>query len=310
MLYLGITPRNNYGRISTMAKRITKEVFQERLDKDAPLKYTIIGEFTGSKKEVTVVHDVCGKTIYQKYASNLLRVKSCPHCNPENHFDTLDQVKVKLNKYNLTLMSEYKNEREKVKLKYPCGCTYTKTLCQIKAGSGVTCIKCTPRIKNLNITKDEVNARLASATYGRFKIVGEYRGTSNPTDIKCKDCGHIHYSVKPMYIERRVQGCEVCGGNVKSVNERYIKQLLSDIKVKFISEKAFDDLPEFRFDLFLPEFNLVIEYDGGFHDTCESQQQRDLIKTRYLCEVGIELLRIHHSMEGSIALTILNKLKI
>lgn len=293
-----------------MAKRITKEEFQKRLDIEATLKYTIIGDFKGSKQEVTVVHDICGKAIYQKYASNLLRIKSCPHCNPENHFDTLDQVIDKLSKYNITLVSEYKNEKEKVKLKYPCGCIYSKSLSQIKAGSGVTCTKCTPRIKNLSITEDEINTRLSSATYGRFKIVGEYRGTSNPTDIQCRDCGHTHYSVKPMYIERRVQGCEVCGGNVKSVNERYIKQLLSDTKVKFISEKSFEDLPEYRFDLFLPEFNLVIEYDGGFHDTCENQQQRDLIKTKYLSNAGIELLRIHHSMEGSIALTILNKLKI
>ena len=190
-----------------MATKLTKEQFQEKLNKEATLRYTVVGDYISGSKPITVIHNECGKEIKQNYAKNLFRVKSCPHCEPKYHKDTEEQVKERLNKHNIRLLSTYKHEKEKVKLLYPCGCTHFKTLSQIKAGSGTTCLTCTHRVKNLVITLDEVNQRLKNSTYGSYSIVGEYRGTSNPTDIKCNDCGHIHKAVKPMHIERRVQGC-------------------------------------------------------------------------------------------------------
>lgn len=293
-----------------MARKLTKEEFQDKLNKNCPLKYTIIGEYLGGSKEITVVHDKCGKTIKQKYAKNLFKVRSCPHCNPENHFDTEEQVKIKLQKYNILLLSKYKNEREKVKLQYPCGCIYFKTLSQIKAGSGVTCSMCTGRIKNHVISKDEANLRLKSGAYGTYSIVGKYTGMSNKTDIKCDDCGYIRKNTTPTHILKRVQGCEVCSGTTKSVKERFIKQLLFDLKIEFISEKRFKGIDSLRADIYIPSFNLVIEFDGGYHDICDSQIERDNIKNEYFELNNIKLLRIHHKDDSSIALKIIKELKL
>lgn len=65
-----------------MVKKLTKDEYQTKLNNSAPLNYTIVGQYNGGKKPITVIHDVCGKKIHQKCADNLLRIKSCIHCDP------------------------------------------------------------------------------------------------------------------------------------------------------------------------------------------------------------------------------------
>lgn len=274
-----------------MAKRISKEEFQKRLDDEAPLKYTVL-EYTSAKGAGTVIHNDCGTKIYQKNISNLLRVKSCPTCSPGSHKDTKESLEAKLAPWSIKVLGKYVNEKTPVTIQYPCGCKTEKTVGNLKQGTGVRCLKCNPRIVNHVINEKEANMQLSSAPYGKFNIVGKYTGMSNKTDIICKDCGHVHYNVSPTQLIKRVGGCEVCGGNVKSVRERFLKQCLHDLNIKYECEK---DLKGYRLDIYIPKLNLAIEYDGEFHDISEKQKYNDSKKNKLLTEKGINLLRIHHS---------------
>lgn len=200
-------------------------------------------------------------------------------------------------------------------MKYPCGCLYKKTVGQIKAGVGVSCSKCEGRVKNFAITEEMVNDRLKNGVYGSYIVSGKYRGVSNWTDVMCLDCNHNHVNVKPSEILRKVTGCEICGGNTKSVKERFMKQLLSDLGVKFETEKTFEGLVssngvKLRVDVYLPDYRVAIEYDGGHHDSMISQMERDAMKDEYFRSSDIKLVRIHHLNTESLTLTVLRVLKI
>ncbi len=49
----------------------------------------------------------------------------------------------------------------------------------------------------------------------------------------------------------------------------------------------------FRFDFYLREHNLVVEYDGKHHETDDYFKWSDGVKNDYLASRGIKLLRIN-----------------
>lgn len=90
---------------------------------------------------------------------------------------------------------------------------------------------------------------------------------------------------------------------MKSKSEEIICRFLDHHQVTYEVQKVFDDCKDkgvLPFDVFIPSFNCVIEYDGIFHyevldglnNDVESQQRRDMIKTEYCAQHGIKLIRI------------------
>ena len=90
-------------------------------------------------------------------------------------------------------------------------------------------------------------------------------------------------------------------GNTKSCGclnsywEFKIANILKDNNIIFISQKTFDDCvnpktgAKLKFDFYLPDYNILIEYDGIQHfqeesmcrDTLKDRQYRDAIKNNW-----------------------------
>ena len=89
---------------------------------------------------------------------------------------------------------------------------------------------------------------------------------------------------------------------MRSSKEMEIAECLTKHNVKFQQQKTFPgckDIGYLRFDFYLPEYNIAIEYDGELHymetsldNDLEGQQRRDILKTKYCEENDIILLRI------------------
>lgn len=104
-------------------------------------------------------------------------------------------------------------------------------------------------------------------------------------------------------------GCRKCS---ESKGENYISELLNDFGVKFISEKKFEGCVgllkkekcyQLKFDFYLPEYNMVIEFDGEQHFKSIDRFKRDLneselydkIKNDYCKDNNIKLVRIPYT---------------
>lgn len=116
---------------------------------------------------------------------------------------------------------------------------------------------------------------------------------------KCHcDCGSCAF----------IDGGSLRSGNTKSCGcmrsgaEVDIASYLKDHQIQFVQQKTFiecKDIGFLKFDFYLPDYNIVIEYDGELHymetslgNDLEGQQRRDAIKTKYCEENDIILLRI------------------
>lgn len=121
------------------------------------------------------------------------------------------------------------------------------------------------------------------------------------------DCGNITYvSVDAL---RGKHPTKSCGCLHRSFGEQEIENILKDNNIKFVTQFIFDDLPNRKFDFYLPELKYLIEFDGEQHfmnisnwDKIEIQQQRDKEKNEYALSHNIPLVRIPYWERDNITL--------
>lgn len=126
----------------------------------------------------------------------------------------------------------------------------------------------------------------------------EYLGRNEKYRIKCKKCGKEDERWGITLIDGEIS-CKYC--DYGSKNEQLIAMLLDKRKIEYIREY----LDEYnghlhRFDFFLPDFDIIIEYNGKQHyesiehfggqKQFELRQQRDLEKQKYCEQEKIKLI--------------------
>ena len=103
-------------------------------------------------------------------------------------------------------------------------------------------------------------------------------------------------------------GCPQCRS---SKGERAVHRFLGSVGVNYTIQKMFEDCRSplqnhrFPFDVYLPDYNICIEYDGEMHyhvteyfggeEKLKSTQTNDAIKTAYCLSNNIPLLRIPYT---------------
>ena len=131
-------------------------------------------------------------------------------------------------------------------------------------------------------------------------LIGEYINAHIPTKHKCLIDNH-EWNAKPNNILSGT-GCPVCN---ESFGERQIRQWLDKNNIMYESQKVFKNccnINTLPFDFYLPDYNVVIEYQGEQHykpidyfggeKNFKMQQKRDNIKREYCKNNNIRLLEI------------------
>ena len=132
-------------------------------------------------------------------------------------------------------------------------------------------------------------------------VIGLYNGAKYKIEVECKKCGHVWEPEATSLL------CGYgCPGCTFSKGEERVKIYLCNHDVVFERQKKFPDLKgiggfPLSYDFYLPEYNLLIEYQGEFHDGTatiqtkdglERQQQNDLRKKEYALNHNINFLEI------------------
>jgi very-short-patch-repair endonuclease len=134
-------------------------------------------------------------------------------------------------------------------------------------------------------------------------------------DYSLVDCNGSNNKVKIIYKEKvyeqilndHLNGHLPRGIIVDSKGVRDIISILEDRKIKYNREHYYKDCKNvnyLRFDFYLPDYNILIEYDGRQHfevvgiwggiEELERRKFNDKIKNKYCIKNGIPLLRISH----------------
>lgn len=269
--------------------------------------------YVNSTTEVCIICNVHGD--YMQLPPNHLKGAGCNECGQERgnkkQMMMLGEFVSKANKihnfFYKYILSIYTGAFNLLKIICPIHGIFEQVATTHLKGSG--CEKCgieKMRQSLMFSCKEFINECNKMHNYKyNYSLIKEYNGTDKIYKIICPDHGQ--------FLQRgenhlRGHGCRSC--QTKSHGENKIKQILNDKKVKFKFNNIFADCIniktgcELLFDFYLPELNLIIEYDGIQHDkpvkkfggeaSFEGIKFRDNIKNEYCIKNNIHIIRIKY----------------
>lgn len=144
----------------------------------------------------------------------------------------------------------------------------------------------------------------------KYSYSGSYINAKTAITISCPKHGEFQQTPD---VHLRGSGCPDCNSTSQAV--RSIVAVLKDLNVPFCREKSFPTCVGvsgrlLRFDIHLPEHNILIEYDGPHHfgpvafssssdaeSAFDRQVQNDRIKDNFAEQHNINLIRIPHTIK-------------
>lgn len=301
-----------------MKRRTTKEFIEDSkkihgdeydyskcVFKNVDTKVTIICKIHGEFQQIAYNHLVghkCKKCI-SKFDERELKMVS------DNFFKKVN--KIHKNKYDYS-KSIYKSAKEKIIIICPIHGEFEQTPdSHTKSG----CPKCGLEFcKEFSISQRTTieefikkSKEIFGDKYDYNKTI--YSGYKKDLIIICKI--HGEFVVNPSNHISNKRGCPYC--YKASEGELLIAKLLIQNKINFEYEKWFDDLrnPEtnrpYRFDFYINDKNILIEFDGIHHfmpvgiwggdENFEKVKKVDYLKNEYCVENNIKLIRINKYKE-------------
>lgn len=228
---------------------------------------------------------------------------------------TIQEVREYINNEGYTLLSDgYINCNQELEIICPNG--HNIKMSWKRFENGRRCPHCSERSwinRKKNI--ESINEIISKEGY---KFLEEY--TTAKTKMKCS-CPNGHIFEINWNNFKSGKRCPYCR---KSKGEEIIKSILEELKIDFISQYKFKDCKDLLplpFDFYLPNYNLIIEYDGEQHfdvnRAFNSNENKfwetvihDAIKNSYCEDNNINILRIPFWEYNNIKEIIKNKLNI
>jgi hypothetical protein len=272
------------------------------------------------KNNHTNIQIKCSKHgVFEQSPNSHLRKRGCPTCgrinmglkkrNTLNNF--IEQAKsIHGDKYNYSLV-EYVSNYTKVKIICPKhGVFEQKPNSHITGKSG--CLICSGKYKSDKNFFIEKSKKIHDSFYD-YSLV-DYKNNNIKVKIICPK--HGVFEQKPNN-HLSGQNCPICRN---SKGELEIKKWLEKNNIIHIQQHKFDGCMfkrHLKFDFYIPEYNMCIEYDGKQHyeiiehwggeESLFKIQMRDLIKDEYCRCNNIKLIRFKFSDDMEMIYTTLKE---
>lgn len=212
--------------------------------------------------------------------------------------------------YNLVgneyiFLENYNDARTKIKCKHNIkDCGYEWLITPMDFLKGSRCPKCNGNAKK---TQNDFLNEVYQLVGNDYTVIEIYKNARTPIKIRHNKCGTIFNPTPNNFL--RGTRCPRCMSNT-SEGEKIISKILDNKNIKYEIQYILDDCKNkntLPFDFYLPDYNLLIEYDGIQHfepvdfagkgikwakKRLKYTQLNDNIKNQYCKDNNIPLLRI------------------
>jgi Zn finger protein HypA/HybF involved in hydrogenase expression len=261
----------------------------------------------------------------QRADAHIRQAQGCPECGRMSQISKRTMSSKEFIEKSLELHSssnynykkvKYNNNRTKVEIICPKHGAFFPSPDNHLQGSG--CPTCAIEKVHVGQMKniESFIADSIKAHGSKYDSLVQYSGGKRTVQIICPKHGPFNQTPNA---HQRGSGCPNCN---TSKGEDKVKMILNNLDITFNQQHTFKtliDKRKLKCDFFLPEFNMVIEFNGRQHyepvnrfggiQGLEETQRRDQIKRDYLKGNNIDLLEIHY-LNKNIEMTIINILKI
>lgn len=289
------------------SKKLTTEEFIQKSKEIHGNKYDYsLVDYKNCNKRVNIICPIHG--IFKQIPSSHLNGNGCSKCffdiNSINKTYTLNKIiddskEIHGDKYDYSLV-KYNGIDKKIRIICPIHGEFEQTPTKHINGQG--CPKCAGKNKTTeefiqqckNIHGDKYNYSLTNYINNtqKVKIICKKHGIFEQTPAN-----HTHIKLQ--------QGCPYC---YDSKGESKIKNILNKNNIKYETQKTFEGCVykrKLKFDFYLLEYNVCLEYDGEQHTTMYRFEKndeklqirilRDNIKTGFCLKNNIKLIRINYN---------------
>lgn len=256
--------------------------------------HELLSEFKNNRNKILIDFN-CGHKPHEIEPSSYKRGWGCPKCSGKCTEQAKDDLIRLIEENGHLLLSDYINAYTKVKIDFRCGHPPHK-ITPANYKNGNSCPLCygnlPERVKEHLILLVESN---------EHELLSDYTKAHNKILIDFK-CGHEpHWTIANNY--KNGNGCPACK---ESKGEKRVRNWLKKKKLIFETQKEYNGLigingGKLSYDFYIPELNILIEYQGQFHDGSGGeyaranlgyQQEHDRRKREYAEIHNINLLEI------------------
>lgn len=202
---------------------------------------------------------------------------------------------------NIDITSEYETAKKKVGCKCnECGHEWAAQPSNLLSGFGCPNCYALRRGPIRRGSHEKFMERMGKRN-PNVEVLSRYTRIHDNVDCKCRKCGH-EWQAEPGNLLVG-SGCPRCK---ESRGEKAVRSVLNELCVPYENQKKYPGLlgvggAQLSYDFYLPDDNLLIEFQGEYHDHTsnrqslddyESQKEHDRRKREYAENNGIKLLEI------------------
>ena len=292
----------NKGRKSK-SKLSTEEVIKRLKNKfgNNDYDYSLV-DYVNRRTKVKIICKKCGR-INEVYINTTNLCNHCSHIKAQENrkINDFEKRANEIHNYKYEYLTKYANIRTPIKIKCKnCGNVFEQKPNTHLEGHG--CPKCGSKNRNRKTTAEFIEEanNIHDYIYDYSKV--NYINNCTKVKIICKKCRKEFNQQPRDHLSGK--GCPYCKS---SSGEKKIAAIL---KTGFETQKTFDDLinpktgKKLRYDFYVEEKNLLIEYNGiqhyepieyfGGEEAFKQIQFRDKLKIDYAAKNNINLLIIKY----------------
>lgn len=294
----------------------TLETFEQELARRFPQNHIKVLEFNGTAKYIKYKCLDCGKIYEKSRANHMYENKTlCQKCytgrNSLERNWILDFVK---NSKQFDFAEPWNNA---VTVPISLHCNNCNRTFKKQAGNmhlkneSTICPYCGDN--GFPVTKEDYIKSLSEEKQQDYKILN-YTAKGKKVTFQHK-CGFVFSQIGINFIKSK--GCPKCFGT-RSKGELKIEEFLIKNNISYEIEKNFKNLPHLFFDFYLPQYNLLIEYQGEQHyfpvnifggeKHFKRQQELDEIKRQYVKQNNFNYAEIPYTEYDNLNSYLLNLL--
>ena len=131
-------------------------------------------------------------------------------------------------------------------------------------------------------THDQFVSEVRDAVGDEYRVIGTYVNNREKVKIEHAECGHSWQILPNNFLKTNGNRCPKCRTKTSRTAKR-IESVIKDCGVTYELEKTFKGcklqklLP---FDFYLPEYSLLIEYDGEMHDRPWQSKDKKVVERK------------------------------
>lgn len=283
---------------------------------------TDVHEIKNTNSLVEIQCDYCGsitKTNYRNFLKGRKSISkdSCTHCvgkkcaeitinkRRTDYYERLLEMCEQKGYQLLTNKEEIVNNKTYIRYRCHTHGEHSMRILNFLFGKGCPDCQHNNARDRFKFNKDEILRKISDCG-GELLNPEDYINNSRRNlKVKCPSCGNVFNTSLVLFTQHGGQVCNKCKSS-ESIGEMRIRTYLEEKGLKFIQEHWFRDCRDIKplpFDFYVPERNMVIEFDGRqhFEDTgyfsygIEKTQEHDKIKNQYCKDNGIDLIRIPYT---------------